>query len=209
MSALLAGLVASSFDQSDWLKLLGIAGAAVALYLVAKHLGGAGDSYPSPTQTPDSTQLSASQTEGIEPEEDQQEADQGDLEGSDDEAYTTEEGAARSRDITIADWSFASFEVADGPPDRNAFAEELQVGLHDKSTGQTWKQDYFVATPAGLEKMLHDSKSSFLSFSKILVMNRYDPKTLRLAVLEDLATLEEERGDVPPDAIDEAAAGGQ
>ncbi len=173
MSPQLAGIVGSSFDQSDWLKLLGIAGAAVALYFIAKRLGGGGESYPPPTESPGSTQLSAGQTAAMEPREDA-DSDEGDLEEPADEEYATEEGESQPCNITIADWSFATFEIAAGPPDPNVFADDLSVNLYDKSTGHAWNQDYFVATPAGLEKMLRDSKSNFVFLPKILVMHRYD-----------------------------------
>jgi hypothetical protein len=185
MSLWLAGFAGSSFDQSDWLKLLGVAGAAVALYVIARRLGGSDEPYAPPTDAPSSTQVPTSQTELPEPDEKQTSA---------------EEEDAQPRNIQIADWSFAKFEIAAGPPDRDSFADELTVNLDDKSTGHVWQQTYLVATPAGLEKMLRESKSNFMSLPQVLVMKRYDVTQLRKAVLNDLEAIEEERGDVPPDA---------
>ena len=201
----LTGFVVSTFDQSDWLKLLGIAGAAVALYLVAKRLGGGDESYPPPTDNATSTQLSTSQTEPPVPEESHDFEEQN-SDGPDDEE-PPEEGDLQPHNVQIADWSFATFEVATGPPDGNCFAEELWVDLHDESSGHNWKETYFVANPAGLQKMLQENKSKFMFLPKVLIMDPYDVKKLRAAVLEDLAAMEDARGDVPPDASDAAEDG--
>ena len=48
MSVSLACFATSIFDQSDWLKLLGIAGAVVALYFIARKLGSASESVAPP-----------------------------------------------------------------------------------------------------------------------------------------------------------------
>ena len=201
-----ASFVTSTFDQSDWLKLMGIVGAMVALYLLARMLGGGDDSVTPPVYNSGSTQFSASQTELTVPPE-THDAEEDDLDEPDDkEQPTIDAEEVQPRNIQISDWSFAKFEVEAGPPDRDSFADELSVNLYDKSTGHTWNQTYLVATPAGLEKKLRRSKSSFMILPQILVMNRYDVSQLRKAVLGDLGAMEAERGDVPPDAIDAAEA---
>src|SRR5664279_2454015 len=63
MSIRLACFITSTFDQSDWLKLLGIAGAMVALYVIAKRLGGGDEATPPPIETLNSTQLSSAHTD--------------------------------------------------------------------------------------------------------------------------------------------------
>jgi hypothetical protein len=202
MSLWLAGFAGSSFDQSDWLKLLGVAGAAVALYVIARRLGGSDEPYAPPTDAPSSTQVPTSQTELPEPDERQDAADDDPEQPNNEEQTSAEEEDAQPWNIQIADWSFAKFEISAGPPDRDSFADELTVNLDDKSTGHVWQQTYLVATPAGLEKMLRESKSNFMSLPQVLVMKRYDVTQLRKAVLNDLEAIEEERGDVPPDATD-------
>ena len=201
----LASFAGSTFDQSDWLKLLGIAGAAVALYLIAKRLGGGDEFCPPPMGTSSSTQVSTSQPELSEPEE-KRDVEEDDADQPDDEEQPTAEEEVQPRNIQITDWNFAKFEIAAGPPDRDSFADELTVNLYDRSTGHPWSQTYFVATPAGIEKMLRKSKSNFVLLPQILVMSRYDVTQLRKAVLSDLGAMEEERGDVPTDASDETAA---
>ncbi len=206
MSVRLAAFLASLFDRSDWPKLLVIVGAMVALYVLAKRLGGGDEPVPPPTDTQSSAPFSNSDTDPVEPHESQDienDPDQHDLE----EQPIAEDEDVQPRNIQITDWNFASFEIATGPPDRNCFADELSLNLYDKSSGHAWDQTYFVATPSGIEKMLRESKASFMFLAQVLVMNRYDVNRLRKAVLDDLGAMEEERGYVPPDASDDAAAG--
>ena len=209
MSIRLACFVVSTFDQSDWLKLLGIAGAMVALYVIAKQLGGGNEVAPPPMDTPSSTPIFTSHTEVAEPEAQPAadgEPDQAGYTPMPDEQEQDEEEAQQNT-IQIRAWNFATFEIEIGPPDRNCFADDLWMDLYDSSSGHGWRHTYFVATPAGLEKMLRDSKSSFMFLPQILVLNRYDVAELRKAVLDDLGAMEEERGDVPPDASDATVAG--
>jgi len=188
------------------MKLLGIAGAMVALYLVARRLGGGDESFPRPIDTSSSTQISTSQTDLAVPQENWSTEEDGSDEPELDEQPIAAEKEVQSRNIQISDWNFAKFEIETGPPNRDSFADELFVNLYDKSTGHAWEQTYLVATPAGLEKMLHRNKLNFMFLPQTLVMNRYEVNELRKAVLGDLRAMEEERGDVPPDASDPAGA---
>jgi len=202
----LASFAGSTFDQSDWLKLLGIAGAAVALYLVARRLGGGGESCPPPMDTSSATQISTSQTELVEPPESAGREEEDSRESDSVEQPAKEEPEVQPRNIEITSWNFAKFEIAAGPPDRESFADELTVKLYDKSTGRSWKQTYVVTTLASLEKMQRRRKSNFVFLPQILSMNRYDINELRKAVLGDIARIEDQRGDVPPDTSDDTAA---
>jgi hypothetical protein len=202
MSFGIACFAASTFDQSDWLKLLGLAGAVVALYLFARRPGGRDESLSPPIDRPALTQLPSSHAELAESQAGHANEGEDSDEPDDLEQPTTAEEEVQPRNIQIRDWNFAKFEIKAGPPNVNDFVDELLVNLFDKSTGQAWNQTYLVATPAGLEKMLHSSRSNFMFLPQTLVMNRYDVNQLRKAVLGDLGALEEERGEVPPDARD-------
>lgn len=205
MSLWFASFAGPTFDQSDWLKLLGIAGAAVVLYLIAKRLGGGDESYPPSMDTSSSTQVSTSQAELSGPDEKQDADEDDDPDQPDVEEQPTKEEEVQPQNIQVTDWNFAGFEISAGPANRDSFADELTVNLYDKSTGHAWRQTYFVATLAGLEKMLRENKSNSMFLPQTLVMNRYDVKELRAAILNDLGAMEEERGDVPPDESDAAA----
>jgi hypothetical protein len=206
----LACLVASTFDQSDWLKLLGLVSAVVALYLVAKRLGSGDETVPPPIDTPVSTQHPSAYgasaeydaSPGSEKKDDSEDPDY------EEDPLTTEE-EMQPRNTEIRDWNFVKFEIEAGPPHPDSFVDELLVNLYDKSTGQGWNKSYLVATPAGLEEILRKRKSNFIFLPQTLVMNRYDVNQLRKAVLGDLGAMEEERGDVPRDGTDATAPGHQ
>jgi len=205
MSLWLANFAGSTFDQSDWLKLLGIAGAAVALYLIAKRLGGGDQSYPPPMDTSSSTEIPTQQVKPPEPDRSQEtEEDDSDIPAHE-ERPTSAGSEVHPKHFQITEWNFATFDIETGPPDPDCFADELLMTMYDKSTAHAWKHSYFVATPAGLEKILRKKKWVSMFLPQVLVMARYDVKELRAAMLDDLGTMEMQRGDVPPDDGDDAA----
>ncbi len=206
MSLCLASVVVSTFDQSDWLKLLGIVGAMVALYVVAKRLGGGDEAIPPPREIPDPIQL---QTETMEPPEggypEVEDLSKVELEPE----VEADLEKPQPRNIRITNWNFEHFEISTGPHDPDSFADDLWLELYDSSTGHAWKQIRFVATPAGLEKMLRKDKLSSMTIPQTIVVLRYDLKEIRAAILDDVGATEAIRGDVPPDAGDDAAPGDQ
>jgi hypothetical protein len=201
-----AFFVVLAFDPSDRLKVLLIAAATIALFLVAKRIGGGDSSTPSPEARSDATHPYFDLPEQAEPMETDPAA-KGESVQPDQEAGPVEDDESRPKNIRITDWNFATFEVRNGPPDPTSFADDLTVNLYDRSSDHSWTQSYFVATPAGLEKMLQDKKWKSMFLPPVLVLSRYDVSELRAAILDDLGAMEEERGDVPPNAGDTAAAG--
>jgi len=206
MRLVLTYAFSSTFDQSDALKLLGIVGAMVALYIVARRLGGGDEAIPPPSETPVPIESQRSQTlmaphaEGAEAED----PDQPEYEAE----QSPEPEKSQPRNIRITNWNFEHFDIATGPPDPDSFADDLWMELYDSSSGHAWKQTRFVATPAGLTEMLRKEKWSSMLIPQALVMSRYDVKELRAAILDDLGAMEEQRGDVTDDDRDAAAAAG-
>ena len=198
--------VASSFDPSDWVKVVLIAGATIALFVFARRLGGGDSSAPSPEAGSDATHPYFEAPESPDPNDVEPAANGGPVQ-PDQEAGPIKDDEVQPKNIQIKDWSFATFEVRDGPPDPTCFADDLTVNLYDRSSDHSWTQTYFVATPAGLEKMLRDKKWKSMFLPPVLVVSRYDVAELRAAILDDLGAMEEERGDVLPDASDAAPAG--
>lgn len=202
MSIGLAGFVVSSFDQSDWLKLLGIVGAMVALYVVAKRLGGGDEAISPPSEIPIPVESQTTRT--MEPPEG------GYLEVEDlskvdfEPEVRADPEKPQPRNIRIINWNFEHFDVTTGPPDPASFADDLWMELYDGSTGHAWKQIRFVASPAGLEKMLRNQRLSSMTIPQTIVVSRYDLKEIRAAILDDLGAIEATRGDVPPDTGDDA-----
>ena len=190
--ALVTGL-----DSSDLLKLLGLIAAGAALLLIGKRLGSESRS-SFPAETPSISLPSSVGTET---------AAQAETEGPDPDQleYTVPEDDGTPgpppEHIRIEQWNFGKFDLEAGPPDRHAFADEVQMQLYDPSTGRRWMQTYFVATPAGLEKMLEDNKWSYMFIPQILILDRYDLHELQSAMLEEFGAVESQRGDVSPDAV--------
>jgi hypothetical protein len=201
----LACIFVLGFDQSDWLKLMGIVGAMLVLYMLARKLSGAGEAVPPPSEiaTPVEVQNETMVAPHVE-ELDEDDPDQFD----DDIEQITEPERPQPRNIQIGNWNFEHFDIATGPPDPDNFADELLMELHDSSAGRSWRQTYFVATPAGLQKMLRSKKWSSMVLPQTLVMARYDLKELRAAILDELGAMEAQRGDAPDEPSETPAAGG-
>lgn len=204
---MLAAYVALAFDPSDWMKALLIAAATIGLFLIAKRLGGGDSSTSSPEAHSDATHPYFEAPEQAESKAAEPAANDNSDQLDQQAEPVAEDDESRPKNIRITDWNFATFEVRDGPPDPTSFADDLTVNLYDRSSDHSWTQSYFVATPAGVEKMLQDKKWKSMFLPPVLVLSRYDVAELRAAILDDLGAMEEERGDVPPDAGDAAAIG--
>jgi hypothetical protein len=74
--------------------------------------------------------------------------------------------------------------------------------LYDPSTGRRWMHTYFVASPNGLTQMLHENKWNYMFLPQILILEHYDVEQMRSAMLEELGTMEAERGEVSPEAAE-------
>ena len=78
---------------------------------------------------------------------------------------------------------FDRADVSPGPEDPEVFADELHVELYDPDSSHYWWQSWFVATPGGLAKVLHDKGWRYLHAPQMLVLPRYDLEEIRRAVV--------------------------
>lgn len=85
--------------------------------------------------------------------------------------------------IRIKKFFFEKTDAIPGPTDREIFADELHVELYDPDSDHGWWQSYFVATPQGLAKILHDKSWRYLHAPDVLVFSRYDLEEIRRAVV--------------------------
>jgi len=204
MSLCLVYAFAFQFDQSDWLKLLGIGGAMLALYILARKLSGGDEAVTPPSEIP--TPVEIRDQPKSSPDAEEPEADELDEPG-DQVGQRTEVENPPQRRIRIAAWNFEHFDIDTGPPDPASFADDLLLKLYDSSSGRSWDYTYFVATPAGLEEKLRSKHWSSMVVPETVVMDRYDVKELRAAILDLLGAMETPLGDVPDDSSDEPMPG--
>ena len=78
---------------------------------------------------------------------------------------------------------FDKADAVPGPDDPEVFADELHVELYDPESGHAWWQSYFVATPQGLAKVLHEKSWRYLHAPQILAFPRYNLEEIRRAVV--------------------------
>lgn len=85
--------------------------------------------------------------------------------------------------IRIQKFFFDKSDVSPGPDDPEVFADDLHIQLYDPDSGRSWWQSYFVATPKGLTKALHDRSWRYLYAPNILVLPKYDLEEIRKAAV--------------------------
>ena len=85
--------------------------------------------------------------------------------------------------LRIRKFFFKKTDVAPGPDDPEAFADELNVELYDPDSNHAWWQSFFVATPQGLAKKLREKSWRYLYAPEILVLPRYNLEEIRRAVV--------------------------
>jgi hypothetical protein len=99
--------------------------------------------------------------------------------------------------LQIKKFFFKKVDAIPGPIDPNVFADELSVELYDPDSGHGWWQSYFVATPQGLARVLHDKAWKYLHAPEMLVLPRYDLEEIRRAVVSRIIADHEFFKDTP------------
>lgn len=85
--------------------------------------------------------------------------------------------------IRITKFFFEKVDAIPGPADRDVFADELHVQFYDPDSGNYWWQSYFVATPQGLDQILHHKSWKYVYAPEMLAVPRYDLEEIRRAVV--------------------------
>jgi hypothetical protein len=93
---------------------------------------------------------------------------------------------------------FSSFDAITGPADPSSFVDEVTVEVYFKQTGSLFENTYTVATPAGLGQLLRDKQWDSLYSPQIFIVNRYELKSIREAIVECL--LDDFEAQEPPTA---------
>jgi len=88
-------------------------------------------------------------------------------------------------DICIEALWFESFDAVNGPPDPKCFCDEMTVTIRieDLHT-RTWDAKYVVATPEGMRVKMEQEKWKTMFLPDLLVVDRYDLKAIREAVVD-------------------------
>jgi hypothetical protein len=106
------------------------------------------------------------------------------------------------RPVRILRMYFSQFDFEPGPPDPSSFADELFVKLYDENTGYDWIQSFYVASPRGLDEMLQRESWDYAYTDRVFFVRRYDAKTIRMAVIEQLLSTQEKPS--PPKGNEDA-----
>jgi len=105
-----------------------------------------------------------------------------------------EPGEDQSR-LRIRNHYFRSFDSDTGPPNPEAFYDELFVELEDTNTGGSWTISYFVGTPSGIAQVMREEGWDEMFGTDLLIVRRFDRDLILRSLLERL----EEQYEIAPE----------
>jgi hypothetical protein len=107
---------------------------------------------------------------------------------------TTIPGEARvvegERQMSVVRQYFRDTDAEHGPPDPTVFYDELFIDLRD-NTGQIWHNSMHVATPRGISKAMDDEGWDSVVGTELIIVKRYDLRTIIDAAVHHLDELYE------------------
>ena len=87
-------------------------------------------------------------------------------------------------DLVITEYNFRSFDADLGPPDPNAFYDELIFNAYNRKDGYRFSGSMVVASPRGLEAELREDAHSYLEGDGTVILQRYDLRPILRALVE-------------------------
>lgn len=86
--------------------------------------------------------------------------------------------------VILQKFYFSGFDAMSGPPDPLDFFDEVTVEVYFKQSDGVFQNTYTVATPRGLSHTLQTKQWDILYAPEVFIVNRYDLKLIREAVME-------------------------
>lgn len=81
---------------------------------------------------------------------------------------------------------FSRFDALTGPADALNFFDEVTVEVYFKESGGVFQKIYTVATPLGFSQFLEDKNWDIFYTPEMFVVQRYDLKLIREAIIDRL-----------------------
>lgn len=86
----------------------------------------------------------------------------------------------------VLNYYFTKIDLVTGPSNRQAFCDDFVIELQNPATGYTWRWEYTIASPQGLQQEMDDGKSSSLYLESVIVVPRWDMAAILTAVMDDV-----------------------
>ncbi len=87
----------------------------------------------------------------------------------------------------ILNYYFRHTDLVSGPADAEDFYDELFVELENPEHEHRWTTSFHVATPKGLERVMHEDRSDFVYGDGTIIVQRFHLAAILRAVLERFA----------------------
>jgi hypothetical protein len=95
-------------------------------------------------------------------------------------------GDGRYNRPNVLNYYFAKIDLVSGPDDPSSFCDEFYIKFQDPESEHVWTDDYTVATPTGLQRVMSSEKfdSLYLAGNVVLVA-RWDLRLILQTVMEE------------------------
>jgi hypothetical protein len=95
-------------------------------------------------------------------------------------------GDGRYNRPNVLNYYFAKIDLVRGPEDPTAFCDEFYIQFHDPESEQKWTDDYTVATPSGLQRVMSSERFDSLYLAgNVVVVTRWDLRLILQTIMEE------------------------
>jgi len=99
-------------------------------------------------------------------------------------------GDGRYNRPNVLNYYFAKIDLVRGPDDRSSFCDEFYIKFQDPESEHVWTDDYTVATPAGLQRVMNSEKFDSLYLAgNVVLVTRWDLRLILQTVMEETMKL--------------------
>ena len=86
----------------------------------------------------------------------------------------------------VLNYYFAKIDLVQGPDDPSSFCDEFYIKFQDPESEHVWTDDYTVATPAGLQRVMSSEKFDSLYLAgNVVLVTRWDLRLILQTVMEE------------------------
>jgi hypothetical protein len=107
-------------------------------------------------------------------------------------------GDGRYNRPNVLNYYFGKIDLVSGPDDPSSFCDEFYIKLQDPESEHVWTDDYTVATPTGLQRVMSSERFESLYLAgNIVLVTRWDLRVILQTIMEETMKL---YGSAEPDS---------
>jgi hypothetical protein len=107
-------------------------------------------------------------------------------------------GNGRYNRPNVLNYYCAKIDLVRGPDDPSSFCDEFYIKLQDPESEHVWTDDYTVATPTGLQRVMSSERFESLYLAgNVVLVTRWDLRVILQTIMEETMKL---YGSAEPDS---------